>query len=143
MVSRKPQAPHGDELNPELSFSFRGKELPTNPFGGKRYPILKLKVCSFSNKDDAKRKLLINVSLFQLALRVKYTSAVMQTPASRKKFNMFPRPKYLKIMNMVTPVALINPLLELIKIIENVKNSEKNTTKKNNGSAPRCCGLVK
>jgi len=46
-------------------------------------------------------------------------------------------------MNMTIPIALINPLLELIKIIENVKNSEKNATKKNNGSAPRSCGSVK
>jgi hypothetical protein len=77
------------------------------------------------------------MSLFQLGLRVKYTSAVIQTPIRRKKFKIFPSPKYLKITNMVKPVAVINPLLELIKIIENVKNREKNATRKNNGSAPR------
>jgi hypothetical protein len=44
---------------------------------------------------------------------------------------------------MVIPVAVINPLLELIKIIENVKKSEKKATRKNKGSAPRCWGSVK
>jgi hypothetical protein len=67
----------------------------------------------------------------------------MQTPIRRKKFNIFPSPKYLKITNIVRPIAVINPLLELIKIIENVKNREKNATKKNIGSAPCCCGSVK
>jgi hypothetical protein len=44
---------------------------------------------------------------------------------------------------MVIPAEEINPLLELIKIIENVKNKEKNATIKNNGSAPCWLGSVK
>ena len=67
----------------------------------------------------------------------------MQIARSNRKFNQFPTPKYRRIRNIVIPDEVINPRLELINIIEKEKKSEKNTTRKNNGSAPVSKGSIK
>ena len=66
----------------------------------------------------------------------KYNSIATQIPVIRKKFNMLPSPKYLNAIKTVSPIDVINPRLELTNIIEKVKKSAKNNTKKNKAVAP-------
>ena len=64
-------------------------------------------------------------------------------PAINRKFKMFPNPKYRNIKKMIIPDDVMKPRLELINIIEEVKNSAKKTTKKKINIAPVSNGSMK
>lgn len=73
----------------------------------------------------------------------KKISAAIDTPKIRKKFKILPMPKYLRIKKKVIAVAVIIPLLVLIKRVEKVRTSVKKTSTKNKGTAPRVSGSTK
>lgn len=58
-------------------------------------------------------------------------SAIIPRLARSTAFNIFPMPKYLKIVNNNKQVAIIKPLLELANINEKIKKSNANKFIKN------------
>lgn len=59
------------------------------------------------------------------------------------KFNMFPIPKYLKIVKVLIPSAIKNPRLLFAVNKDKVKNSAINNNKKNTNTFIVCIGSVK
>jgi hypothetical protein len=67
----------------------------------------------------------------------------MLIPIINNRFNTLPKPKYLRMIKTVTAREAINPRLELIRMIDKVKNSAKNTARKKSGNAPLSYGSTK
>ena len=76
-------------------------------------------------------------------MRLKYISAVIKSPEIRRKFNIFPTPKYLRIKKSVMPNEIKNPLLELANIVEKVKRRARKTKTKNPGTTKAVSGSTK
>ncbi len=58
-------------------------------------------------------------------------SAIIPSPAIKIAFKIFPIPKYLKIAKSDMQIAIIRPLFELAKSIENKKKDKANKFMKN------------
>ena len=67
----------------------------------------------------------------------------IRRPRSRKKFKMFPIPKYLNIKKTVKRTEINKPLLLLVKIKEKVKRQDRKNTKKKRGRINKEPGLKK
>jgi hypothetical protein len=70
-------------------------------------------------------------------------SAIIPSPARSTAFRIFPMPKYLKIAKRDKQVAIINPLLELAKRIENKKKKSEKRFMKNKKTKVDDFGSVK
>lgn len=68
---------------------------------------------------------------------------VIPRPSSNKKFIIFPTPKYRKNRKRVTVKAIIKPLSEFARRVEEVKRIAINNIKKNKGTMPSMAGLTK
>lgn len=66
----------------------------------------------------------------------KTNSIVTAIAVIKSRLIIFPIPKYLRIRNTKRAVLTTRPLLELVNIIEKVKNKARKATKKNKGTTP-------
>ncbi|MCX6705533.1 MAG: hypothetical protein NTV24_00280 [Candidatus Woesebacteria bacterium] len=61
----------------------------------------------------------------------------------RRKFRIFPTPKYLRIRNKTVPKEIRKPRLELANIVEKAKRMPKKIKRKNAGRANGVSGSIK
>jgi hypothetical protein len=76
-------------------------------------------------------------------LWAKYISAANPRPKIKRRFKIFPTPKYLRIRKRTRHKAIINPLLVFVKITANVKSSARKTMRKKIVIIPGIFGSIK
>ena len=73
----------------------------------------------------------------------KYISIVTKSPEMRRKFSMFPTPKYRSIRNRVIPKEIREPRLTLANMVEKAKRRLRKIRIKNPGRANILSGSTK